>query len=386
MDNYKAVRYDAVVVGGGPAGASTARFLSRMGARVLIVEKRKLPRFKLCAGCLSARLTPLLPEGWESEVLNTIKGGFLGFRGERFHEKSHTEPVAYIIDRASFDHFLVKSATESGAELWEETEFLGFESGRTLRVRTNRGVVETDFLVGADGFYTRVGKELGYRKSKFFRSVEFWTEGDLQDRVVIDIGLVKRGYAWIFPNGDRVSVGLATTGRENTLSVLEEYVANHRLIRPVKVKGIKGWMIPFITSEREAQLGKGNVLLVGDAANLVDPLLGEGIYYGILGGKLLAEAIVESPTEALSAYRDKLRREVIPELVYAGKVATLAYRFQRAAFSMAGGFTMERFLELLRGGTDYRELYIKGMPDFIKSLLSFENISHIIIDKILRRR
>ncbi|RLJ71283.1 geranylgeranyl reductase family protein [Hydrogenivirga caldilitoris] len=380
------MKYDVVVVGGGPAGASTARYLSQKGAKVLLIERRKLPRFKLCAGCLSARITPLLPKGWESEVLNKVRGGLLGFRGEVFHEKLEPESVAYIVDRSSFDRFLVNSAVEEGTVLWEETEFLSFEPGGTLRVKTDKGTVEANFLVGADGFYTRVGRQLGYRKEKYFRSVEFWTEGDLRDRVVIDIGVVKRGYAWIFPKGDMVSVGLATTGKENTLSVLKDYTAKHKLIKFGEVKKAKGWMIPFITSEGELQLGKENVLLVGDAANLVDPLLGEGIYYGVLGGRLLAEAITEDPSNALTLYGEKLRKEILPDLIYAGKIAQLAYSFQWAAFRMAGGFTMDRFLKLLRGEESYIRLYREGLYDFVKSLLSFENFSHIIIDKILRRR
>ncbi len=380
------MRYDAVVVGGGPAGASTARFLAQKGAKVLLIEKKKLPRFKLCAGCLSARIAPLLPAGWESEVLNIVKGGFLGFRGERFHHRISTEPVAFVIDRASFDHFLVKSAVESGADLWEGTEFLDFEGDRTLRVRTSRETVETDFLIGADGFYTKVGKQLGYQKRKFFRSVEFWTEGDLKDEVVIDVGIVKRGYGWIFPKGERMSVGLATTGRENTLEVLKSYVREHRLLNSVEVIGVKGWMIPFTTDKGDLHLGRGRVLLVGDSANMVDPLLGEGIYYGILGGKLLAEALAERPESVLGEYRGRIEREIFPELYYAGRIARLAYAFQKTAFRMGGGFTMDRFLRLLKGETGYRELYIRGLPDFLKSLLPFENFSHIIIDKILRRR
>ncbi len=380
------MRYDVVVVGGGPAGASTARFLTEKGAKVLLVEKKRLPRFKLCAGCLSARIVPLLPEGWESEVLNTVKGGFLGFRGERFHRRTSERPIAYIIDRASFDHFLVKSAADKGVDVWGETEFLGFEEGRTLRVRTNRGEVEAEFLVGADGFYSRVGKQLGLEKEKFFRSVEFWTEGDLREEVVIDIGIVKRGYGWIFPKGSRVSVGLATTGKENTLRVLKSYVRDHWLLNGVDIKGVKGWMIPFATERGDLQLGRDRVLLVGDAANMVDPLLGEGIYYGVLGGKILAESIVQSPDRAYQVYRKRVEGEIFPELYYAGRIARLAYTFQRAAFRMGGGHAMDRFLDLLSGRRSYKDLYKKGLIEFVISLLPFENFSHIIIDKILRRR
>ncbi len=184
------MKFDAVVVGSGPAGAKTAEELARRGLKVLLLEKKKLPRFKLCGGCISKRTISLLPEGWESQVLNTIKGGILGFRGREFIEKTSHKEIAYIVDRSSFDFFLTMKAVEAGAVLWENTAFLGFEEDRYIRVKTSKGDVVTDFLVGADGFYTRVGKQLSYKKRKFFRSVEFWTDGHLEGKVVIDLGLV----------------------------------------------------------------------------------------------------------------------------------------------------------------------------------------------------
>lgn len=378
------MRYDAVVVGGGPAGAGCAKVLAENGAKVLLLEKRKLPRFKLCAGCLSKRIDKLLPKGWEEEILNVIRGGVLGFRGREFVERDAGEDIAYIIDRMSFDHFLVKEAVSSGADLWEGVEFLGFEQG--FKVMTSVGEVRADFLIGADGFYTRVGRALGYEKRKFFRSVEFWTEGNLGDKVVIDAGIVRRGYGWIFPKGERLSVGLALVGRENPLKKLEDYVGGHRLIEKKKIKGVRGWMIPFTENEKDLHLGRGRVLLLGDAANLVDPLLGEGIYYAVLSGHLAAKSILESPQDPLKEYASQIKKYILPELVYAGKIARLAYRFQRAAFGMGRGFALERFFKLLKGELGYRDLYLRGLPEFITSLLRFENFSHIIIDKILRRR
>jgi len=380
------VRYDAVVVGGGPAGASCAKVLAEKGLKVLLLEKKKLPRFKLCAGCLSKRIETLLPKGWEKEVLNVIRGGMLGFRGREFVERKAGEDIAYIIDRGSFDYFLVKEAVSSGTDLWEGVEFLGFEEG--LKVKTSAGEIEADFLIGADGFYTKVGRVLGYKKEKekFFRSVEFWTEGDLGDRVVIDAGVVGRGYGWIFPKGDKLSVGLALVGRENPLRKLEGYVKSHKLLKDKRIEGVKGWMIPFAEKEEDLHLGRGRVLLLGDAANLVDPLLGEGIYYAVLSGHLAAKSIIENPDDPLREYTSQVRKHILPELIYAGRIAKLAYRFQRAAFSMGKGFALDRFFKLLQGELGYRDLYLRGLPEFFTSLLRFENFSHIIIDKILRRR
>jgi len=381
----KAVRYDAVVVGAGPAGAMTAYHLSRGGLKVLLLEKKRLPRFKLCGGCLSARIDPYLPEGWKAKVLNTIRGGILGFRGKEFVSRSSEREVAYIVDRSDFDMFLAQRAVEKGSDLWEGVGFQHFEEDGKIKVFTDKGPVLCDLLIGADGFYSKVANQLGYRKERYFRGVEFWCERvevreDLKERVIIDIGVVSRGYGWIFPKGPLLSVG------ENPLRRLGEYVKNHELMNSADLKGVKGWFIPFALAGGDLHLGKGRTFLVGDSANMVDPLIGEGIYWSVKGAFLLSEAILRGGADVLSVYRELVRDEIEPELVSAGKIAALAYRFQRASYRMGKGKALERFLNLLSGGTTYRRLYTAGMPEFITSLLHFENFLHIIIDKILRRR
>ena len=380
------MKVDVVVVGSGPAGAKTALELAKEGAKVLILEKHKLPRFKLCGGCISSRTASLLPEGWESLVLNRIRAGILGFRGQRFVKRTSSRDIAYIVDRANFDHFLTEEATRKGALLWDENPFSGYEIDGKIKVKTSKGYVEADFLVGADGFYTKVGKQLGYEKRKFFRSVEFWAEGELREEVIIDIGLVSRGYGWVFPKGDRISIGIATTGKENLRKVLTEYIKGHKLLPQMRLESVKGWMIPYITEPSDANLGRGRILLTGDSANLVDPLLGEGIYYALQSGLLCARSILERPNDPVSVYSKYVEKNIVPELVYAGKIADLAYRFQRTAFRMGAGFSLDRFFELLEGKESYKSLYRKGIPEFVLSLLHIENFLHIIIDKILRRR
>ncbi len=170
------------------------------------------------------------------------------------------------------------------------------------------------------------------------------------------------------------------------MKVLDIYCKQHRLLAGATLKGVRGWMIPFVTRREDLQAGRGKIPLVGDSANLVDPLLGEGIYYALLSGKLCAESLVEDTLDPVRAYKKKLEEFVIPELIYAGKIASLAYRFQRIAYRMGGGYSLDRFFELLEGKRSYRELYRRGLPEFVISLLHIENFLHIIIDKILRRR
>ncbi|SHK40263.1 geranylgeranyl reductase family protein [Thermocrinis minervae] len=355
------MRWDVIVVGAGPGGSSAAYHLAKAGLKVLLLEKHKLPRPKLCAGCLSGRIESLLPEGWNKLVLNTISGGTLGYRGEEYTVFSDG-PVAYIVDRSEFDSFLACSSEQAGATLVQGVEVLGVhQEGKDLVVKTTKGDFMADFVVGADGFYSKVARSLGFRKEKFFRSVEFFTEGDLKNRVIIDIGIVQRGYAWVFPKGDAVSVGVASTGRENLLKVVESYSK----LRGYKFNLVKGWHIPYTESPKDVFFGRGKVLLVGDAANLVDPLLGEGIYYAVLSGRLASHAIVSNPSDPIKAYISLLK-DTVKDLMYAGFIAKLGYRYQGVAFKLAKQGSLERYLDFLKGKHSYKGMFWKGLLPFIK--------------------
>ena len=359
------VKYDVVVVGGGPAGSSAAKRLRELGAKVLLIEKETLPRFKLCGGALSSRLAPLLPSGFKSKVLNVIDRGILGYGGESFVEKEKRE-MAYIIDRAEFDKFLVES---SGVEVWEETEFLGFTEDKEIEVKTSRGKIKTDFLVGSDGFYSKVAKLLGYRKRKFYRSLELLCEGVMDFRsVVIELGLVRRGYLWVFPKGEFLNVGIASTGKENLLRILKDYLRKQKVVSVDSEGSVRGWFIPFSEGFEDLHLGRGRILLTGDAGNFVDPLLGEGIYYAWLSGMKAAEAIINKPDNPVELY-GKLVEKIGREFYYAGKIAKLAYRFQRVAYRMGGDVSLENYTELLKGRFTYEELYKRGLLSFFKNLV-----------------
>jgi geranylgeranyl reductase family protein len=355
--------YDLVVVGGGPAGSSTAFHASKRGLKVLILEKKKVPRFKLCAGCISERISPYLPAGWEKLVLNRISSGVLGYAGTESFEVPAEEPIAYIIDRVEFDTFLLEKAQQEGAHLLQECEFFYLEKeGARYRISTSKGVFYADHLVGSDGFYSKVATLLGYKKKKFFKALEFFTEGALFHKVLIDIGIVKRGYAWIFPKGNNLSVGIACNGDYELTKTLKDY-AEKRGIK--NITKIYGWYIPYAESNEDVFYGKERILLTGDAANLTDPLLGEGIYYAFWSGKVAVDALVLSPSDPTGNYKTLLK-DLVSELVYAGKIARLGYRFQKVAYRMAKKGALKTYYGLLKGNMSYKEIYVKGWLDFLK--------------------
>ena len=355
--------FDFIIAGAGPAGSYTALKLSEYGFKVGLVDKYEFPRKKLCGGCISARASILLPKGWESLILSKIKEGIIGYSGKEYISKISNEIVAYIIRRSDFDYFLVKKAIEKHAHFFESCEVRDFkEEKEHVEVITSQGTFKTKYLIGADGFFSIIAKKLGYKKNKYYRSVEAFIEGSIENRVIIELGYVKRGYLWLFPAGcGKVSVGVASTGNENLSKLLGNYIISKLDTSNFK---IRGWFIPFVEREKDICLGKGRILLIGDSANMTDPLIGEGIYYSMLAGSLLAKSAKENFENLALAYRDEVKHKILREFIYAGKIANLAYRFQYVAFSMAKGSIIESYFNLLTGKSNYRSIYLRGLPFF----------------------
>ena len=362
-------KFDVIVVGGGPAGATAARLLSRKGLKVLLIEKEQPPREKLCAGAVSLRANPYLPENWENSVLNDIYGGNLGWRGEKYISARSEKPVVKIVDRASFDLFLTLKAQDEGTKLFFGEKFLNFRNhfGDWVEVETSKGSYKTRYLVGADGALSRTLKVLGIDRNPV-PVVEAVVETDKvpSDEVFIDIGLVKWGYGWIFPKGEgKVSVGIASLKREikNLRDLLKEYIDKHPLLSGGKVLSLKGWFIP--TSKGKLLKGEGNIFLLGDASGATDALLGEGIYYSVRQAHILADCLTsENPQKC---YKKKVK-PLEMEFLYGYLTAFLAYNFQGFMFKNARSEDLEKFFKFLQGEINFKNIFLYGAKRFIKSL------------------
>jgi flavin-dependent dehydrogenase len=208
------------------------------------------------------------------------------------------------------------------------------ETGFTLR--TTAGSLTAATVVGADGVASAVAAQLFPRRPPA-RYIAVETEvpqngNRLDETVLVDVGAYPGGYAWAFPKGERVNVGVMVEA--SRAGGLREALATF-VARTPALPGAasKGTLAAPVAAARSAPVpcARPGALLVGDAAHLADPFLGEGIYYAVRSGRLAAQAILEGVDRGDSAARfgQAIAEGIWPDLAAASRVAMLFHRMPR---------------------------------------------------------
>ena len=327
-------RFDVAVVGAGPAGSTTACRLARAGARVLLIDKARFPRDKPCGGGLTLRAVKELPFPVDSVVEDVVTRVTCRLRYGRSFEREGRTALCLMTQRRRLDHFLVERAQEAGAHFRDGVR-VRVES--ETRIRIDDAPVDVDAIVGADGANGTTAKTLDLGGDivpgvALEGNVRHGVVGadTYRGRMVIELAILPGGYGWIFPKGDHVNVGVGGWGsegprlREQLNRLCTEYG-----IDPADVTGLRGHRLPL--RRPSTRLAGERALLVGDAAGLVDPVSGDGIYEALVSAQLAAEAIT---TGTIDTYASKLRERLDP-LASAGWGAKVALdRFPRAVFAI----------------------------------------------------
>lgn len=314
--------WDVAVVGTGPAGAAAARAAAQTGASVLLLERAQVPRYKRCGGGLvGASQAAVRATGIDLPALSRDVVGRMTFTsaGRRRFTREAPQFLPLVL-RSQLDAALVAAAVDAGAVLRTGTAVGGYaEDGGVVTLATSGGAVRARAVVGADGSQGRAAAYVGVVCDQVDLGMEAELPrpggSDWDGRVLLDWGPVPGSYGWVFPKGDTLTVGVIGD-RAHGPAVRAYYEAF--LARLGLDRGTAEHDGGHLTRVRAAgsPLRRGQVLVAGDAAGLLEPWTREGISFALRSGALAGAAAAGD----LTAYAPAVERELGPEMT-AGRTA-----------------------------------------------------------------
>jgi geranylgeranyl reductase family protein len=362
--------YDVIVIGAGPAGSMAGYHLASAGLSILILDKARFPRRKVCGGALTQRGLQALPFDISPLIHRIVDWGYVGFRGHKVCTIRSEKPLSYLIDRTTFDDFLLLKAIEVGAACHQGERVIGIsQSTDRVIVSTPTGSYQAHFVVGADGIHSIVASQTGLLPDGTI-SLSFEArmacptdlKGSLTDSITFDFGTLPWGYGWIFPKRDHLNVGVFRNwpGKRTTKKHLLRFIHQHPGLREEDILDIRAF--PGPTGGTSGPVHRGRVLLAGDAAHLADPWLGEGISYAILSGQMAAETIqgqLDEERPDLSPYSERINQQFVSQFIYARKMSVLVNLFYglNVRFLKRSPTLQAIIVDLLRGERTYREIW-----------------------------
>jgi geranylgeranyl reductase family protein len=340
------VTYDAIIVGAGPAGSACAYRLAVGGASVLLLDRSRFPRDKPCGGGVTGRAARLLPYGIDPVVEDVCTSVRMRLRYGSWIERGDGEPLVSMTQRSRLDSYLAAQAARAGAEFRDDTKVERAEAGDGgITVVAGGERLSARTLVGADGVNGMSARALGLGGNQ---AVGVAIEGNVaydrlrtdgyRGRIVLELGVVPGGYGWVFPKGDHVNVGVGGWAAEGPRlrDHLRRLCQAHG-VSPDQLEDVRGYRLP-LRSPRST-LSRGPALLVGDAAGLIDPVSGDGMFEGFLSAKLASEAVLDvlaGREGTLDPYGPRLASLLATHLWASWGVKAALDRFPRTTFRLAG--------------------------------------------------
>ncbi len=327
--------YDVAVVGGGPSGSTTAYHLARAGVRVVVLDRARFPRDKPCGGGVTGRAFAQAPVDLTPVVEQEVSSVRLSFRLGDFFDHAYPRTLVYMTQRRRLDAFLLEHAKAAGAEVLDDRQVRDVNiDRRSTRVSTDGGEISARVLVGADGANGAVARSLGLApaaeppvalEANFHYAGAAPAAGEppagWRGVFALELGSIYGGYGWSFPKSDHFNVGCGGFRSEGAhLRGHLAQLAGHYGLDPALAANVRGHHLPTRIDGRP--IARGDALLVGDAAGLVDPMSGEGIYAAFVSGRLAAGVIHKHLTTDTArqasrlalAYEAAVERELMPDL------------------------------------------------------------------------
>jgi geranylgeranyl reductase family protein len=378
--------WDVAVIGGGPAGLAAASASAAAGARTVVLERAEHPRYKTCGGGLLGVSLAAVAGQIELPVRDKITSATFTLRGGQEFARSNPEPLLAMVMREEFDAALLGRAEGNGAVVRQQVQVRAIDQadGRATARLADGSAVTATVLIGADGSSGVSARHVGAE----FAQVDLGLELEIAvpaaigrpwaGRLLLDWGEIPGSYGWVFPKGDRLTVGvIAARGQgDATKAYLREFVG--RL-------GLGGYPVVrdsgHLTRCRTegSPLRRGHVIVAGDAAGLLEPWTREGISFALRSGALAGEYAAKAATagdpastaSSLDGYSAAINAVLVPDM-RAGRVLLSAFTRHPGTFhkglSTAKGWGA--FVKLCRSERSFAELVNRPAARLALSLIS----------------
>lgn len=367
-------KYDIAIIGGSCAGAATGYTLAKAGGKAVIIDKAVFPRKKLCGGMITEKTIRLLKQVYggisEEIVIDSAYSTFGIYHADlgKICKYTHPSSKLYFVDRTIFDNFFLKKAASVGCTI--------ISGQKVLEVKDNSVIVDSgeeifaDFIVGADGANSIARKSLSLNIRKNHYAIALEVDVNYEDLKCFNdkegifpklyFGFINFGYAWVFPKKDFATIGIGGLIHSNTKSIRNLFITFLKVMSKGDISSlihnIAGFPTPFHNLIKKP--GQKNIFLVGDAAGLIDPITGEGIYFAILSGKFAADAILAGG-HCIESYNYLVKKNI-------HKLLKQAYFMKRFFFHPKGlPYAMFKLSHNNKYGKYYFDL-LSGEIDYIQ--------------------
>ena len=320
--------YDLIVIGGGPAGTSAAITAARGRARVLLLERGRFPRHKVCGEFISAESLDLLSNLLDSDHKALLNDAIRIAQARIFLDgralRTITDPPAASIARLDLDAALWHSAVESGVDARQQTTVQSIAGSEPFQVKSSAGAFEARALINASGRWSNLTLPVANAGGKWIGVKGHFAENSPAQSV--DLYFFEGGYCGVQPVD--LNAGISAHGRVNACamvradvaSTLPEVFERHAALWE-RSRDWKPLSNPVSTSPlifRAPNPERSGVLMAGDAATFVDPFVGDGVSLALRSGSLAAESLIPffqqrvSFRDAVHSYRRTYRERLAP--------------------------------------------------------------------------
>ena len=317
-------KYDVLIVGAGPAGSNAAISYKELNPslKVGLIDKATFPRDKSCGDAIGPGVISALKRfnnehilENEPQVVSTTLYGpdNIGIQNYIPEVKNKEDSIVYVIPRIDLDNRILNLAKDLDVDVTEGLSFVSFEEkpNKNIHVKFKNKDEEflfsTKLLVGADGANSRIRKQLNLKQNSDWHKaiairayidspnyIEIFNERTLMFEINVS---AEKGYAWAFPSkGNLLNIGIGVPvsifkkDKLNINQLLKDFIAQleSRGVIVENIRKKKSYMLPFASSRPKLKKNI-NIALIGDASSMINPISGEGIFYGMEAGYLLAK-------------------------------------------------------------------------------------------------